>query len=182
VYQEKRSQSGNRVSIIDPNADVSPLQPGHVRFSGKLDEVPARWMLGGFYHYHAGGPWRLGRSFLYGAGPARNAARLTPELRYNLQFPHATLSLHAGLVWANQAWNQAYFGVPAGSVSGLPVYTAQSGVKDVHLGLNWNWALSSSWLLTNSVKLTHLQGSAANSPLVQRRTSAAFSSALAWRF
>lgn len=184
MYQEGRSQTGSTTRVIGGNnLDADPTSPGtHPGVSGKLDEVPARLMFGGFYHRNLGGSLRFTSNFLYGAGHTRHAARFTPELQYSWQLPHASVSLQAGLVWANRDWNQAYFGVPSASLSGLPVYSAQSGVKDVHVALNWNWALSSSWLLTNSLKIEQLQGSAGNSPLVTRRSNSTLTSALAWRF
>ena len=89
-----------------------------------------------------------------------------------------------GLSAVNQAYNQAFFGVSqAESLRSFNrLYTTSSGVKDVHADVHWNWALSSSWLLTSSMNLTRLNGSAATSPLVERTSSVTVSSALAYRF
>lgn len=151
-----------------------------------MDDINVRLLAGGFYNVAIADAWRLSNSLLYGAGNAHDGLRLNSDLRYQITafVPHHTVSVSAGLVLVNQAYNQAYFGVrPAESVrSHNHIYTPSAGIKDVHADVHWNWALSSSWLLTSSLNFTRLNGSAVASPLVERASSVTVSSALAYRF
>jgi outer membrane protein len=98
--------------------------------------------------------------------------------------PHHTVVLSAGLTVVNSNYNQAYFGVsPTEARNSInPIYRASGGVKDLHAGVRWNWAMSPAWLLTSGLGVSHLSGSAARSPLVERRTSLSASTVLAYRF
>ncbi len=182
VLQEGRSASGSRTSVVGPGdgSNIAVPNANDGNRLADLETIPGRLLLGGFYHHALASNVRWKNSLLYGAGTQRTGLQFTPELQYTFTLPHASIALAAGLVWGNQAYNQAYFGVPAGLA--LKAYQADAGVKDIHLGVNWNVALNSSWLLTSSLKLTRLQGSAANSPLVQRRNATTLYSALAYRF
>lgn len=151
-----------------------------------MDDINTRLLAGGFYNLALTDTWRLTNSLLYGAGNKHDGLRLNSDLRYHLSTfaPHHTVTVSAGLTLVNQAYNQAYFGVtPAESLrSNNRLYTPSGGVKDLHADVHWNWALSASWLLTSSLNLTRLNGSAADSPLVERTSSVTASSALAYRF
>lgn len=147
-----------------------------------LPEVPARVLGGAFYNFNLDSHWRFSNSVLYGAGESRNGLRLEPQIRYTISQPHYSLSLGAGLVWGNQAYNQTYFGVPRVIGTVVPPYVAGRGVNQVYLDLRSNLALTSSLLLVTSLKLAQLQGSAADSTLVERRAVLSATGALAWRF
>jgi outer membrane protein len=205
AYESKRTASGQGFiavgtggggdgSIVsNPGGGFIP-DPGN-KLSG-LPDIPARLLAGGFFNRQFGPHWRWSNSLLLGAGEARNGVRFVPQIQYAVNRAHHTVSLAAGLTWGNRAHNQAYFGVeplPAGivpdEVAGgariarvVPPYEASAGIKDVYLDLHWNYGISAAWLLTSSLKLSHLQGSAAASPLVERRTGLLIGSALAYRF
>ena len=68
------------------------------------------------------------------------------------------------------------------SIVSAPVFDADGGFKDVHLGARWNWAWSPSWMLTSGVQATRLLGSARMSPLVARPHNLTVSTAIAYRF
>jgi MipA family protein len=182
ALQQGRSVSARRFSVLGSGdlTGLASINSTNGNRLADLEEIPARLLAGGFYHQALSSNLRWKNSLLYGAGKSRTGLRFTPELQYVFTMPHASVAVVAGFEWGNQAYNQAFFGVPAGSV--LRAYRADAGVKDIHLGVNWNWALSSSWLLTSSVKFTRLQGSAASSPLVERRNATLLSTALAYRF
>jgi outer membrane scaffolding protein for murein synthesis (MipA/OmpV family) len=97
---------------------------------------------------------------------------------------HHTVSLSAGVTIANRNYNEAFFGVTAEQAlrSGNAPYAAAGGLKDVHVGARWNWALSPSWMLTSNLQATRLLGSTKNSPLVERPTNLTVSTAIAYRF
>jgi outer membrane scaffolding protein for murein synthesis (MipA/OmpV family) len=161
------------------------LGPSGNRLAG-MDPISARLQAGGFFNWYLSERLRLTSSLLYGSGNARKGAtlalgvqRVAAELA-----PHHSLSLAAGVTLANRAHNEAFFGVtPDESVrSGYLEYQPSAGLRDVHVGARWNWALAPSWIVTSSLQASRLAGSAKNSPLVTRPTNLTVSTALAYRF
>lgn len=192
AIQPRRTESGTGSGAggVDNGSPVRPLLPGPPRppahgLAG-MDEIGARLQGGAFFNAYLAPQWRLTSSVLYGAGNARHGAvldlglqRLAAELAQ-----HHTLSLSAGLAVANRNYNQAFFGVTESEAlrSGYSEYRPAGGIKDVHLGARWNWALSPAWLVTTSLQATRLVASAKDSPLVERPTNLAVSTAIAYRF
>ncbi len=151
-----------------------------------MDDINVRLLAGGFYNVAITDALRMTNSLLYGAGNSHDGLRLNSDLRYQVSTfaPHHTVSVSAGVSIVNQAYNQTYFGVSSAESlrSHNHIYTPSAGIKDLHADMHWNWALSSTWILTSSFNLTRLNGSAADSPLVERTSSVSVSSALAYRF
>lgn len=186
-----RNVFGAGHSVACPRCDAGEAINGTVnkvsvnKLDG-MDDIQPRLLIGGFYNIPFSGKLRLTNNVVYGAGNQHQGLLWNSDLRYSLgdfsSHHHATISVGASI--ANQAYNQAYFGVtPAESLRSLNRrYAASAGVKDLHAELHWNWALSSSWLLTSALNVSRLNGSAATSPLVEKATSVTVSSALAYRF
>jgi outer membrane protein len=153
---------------------------------GGMDEIGYRLQAGGFFNYYLTPSMRLTNSLLYGSGKDRNGLRWALDVQTLApQFaPHHSLSLTAGLTLANRNDNQSYFGVTRAEAARSinPAYDAAGGLKDAHLGVRWNWALSPAWLLTSNLKAAHLLGSAKDSPLAERPTNVTVSTAIAYRF
>jgi len=166
-----------------------------------LRNIGARAEGGFFFNYYLADRLRLTNSVLYGAGEDRHGLRWIAELQRGAieLAPHHTLSLTAGMTVGNRTYNTGYFGLrtedvlqvtpivmgaAGGKTGAAPVwaYAAAGGVKDIHLGARWNWALSPSWLLTTNVQITQLRGGAKHSPLTDRATGVSVSTALAYRF
>jgi outer membrane scaffolding protein for murein synthesis (MipA/OmpV family) len=191
--QLRRDDAGERpgvgeVATYAPNAFRILPRPPAPTPSGLagMDPIATRLQAGGFFNYYLASDWRLTSSLLYGSGNRHNGALVDLGLQ-RLAAPvgqHQTLALSAGLTAANRNYNQAFFGVSQAEAlrSGYAMYDAAGGLKDAHLGLRWNWALSPSWLLTTNLQGTHLLGSARNSPLVERPTNLTVSTAIAYRF
>ena len=159
--------------------------PDGNRLAG-MPAIHSRLQGGGFLNYYLTPDWRLTSSLLYGAGNARNGAKLelgVQRLAIELG-AHHRLALDAGLTLGNRRYNSAFFGVgETDSVnSGHPMFDAGGGLKDLHLGARWNWAWSPSWMLTSGVQATRLLGSARMSPLVERPNNLTVSTAIAYRF
>ena len=151
-----------------------------------LDEIRTRVLGGAFFNYYVAPQWRLTTSVLYGAGNDRNGAKLdlgVQRLAAHIA-PHHTLSVSAGVTLGNRQYNRAWFGISPAEAPrvGRPGYYPKGGLKDIHVGARWNWALSPSWMVTSYLQAAHLQGDAKNSPLVQRPTNVSVSTALAYRF
>lgn len=196
ALQPRRSASGTESGVggVDivmyPGVAAPSLGVGrHSATAGRLDgmdPIGARLQLGGFFNMYLSPHLRLTNNLLYGSGNDRNGAtwRIDLQRLASQPSPRHAVSLAAGLTVANRAGNQAFFGVsPAESArSGYAAYEASAGLKDVHLGARWNWALAPSWIVTSHLQATRLVGSAKDSPLVERPTSLTVSTALAYRF
>lgn len=93
-------------------------------------------------------------------------------IRFNLSDSlHASATVKAS--WADKDYMGTYFGVTAAQAvrSGLPVYRAESGLKDVGAGLNLSYMLGRNWMVTAVSGYSRLMGDAADAPLVVRRGS-----------
>lgn len=79
----------------------------------------------------------------------------------------------AGVTWASDDYMQTYFGVDrANSVrSGLPVFDAEAGIKDVGVGATLTYVLSERWSVSGRASYTRLLGDAADSPIVEQEGS-----------
>ncbi|MFC4931826.1 MipA/OmpV family protein [Massilia sp. GCM10023247] len=151
-----------------------------------MTEIDARLQAGAFLNLYLTPSWRLTGSALYGAGNARHGGRLDlglQRLAMHIGAQHR-VTLGAGLTLVNRSHNRAFFGVTEEESinSGNLMYAPDGGLRDVHLGARWNWALSPSWMLTSQVQASRLQGDARRSPLVERPTNLTVSTAIAWRF
>jgi outer membrane protein len=84
------------------------------------------------------------------------------------------LGVSASATYATDDYNQTYFGVDADNAarSGLAVYKAEGGFKDVGLMLNANYALNESWGITGIAGYKQLIGDAADSPIVDKEGNA----------
>ena len=93
-------------------------------------------------------------------------------IRFNLS-DTLTASASARASWADEDYMGTYFGVTAvqAARSGLPVYRAGSGLKDVGAGLSLSYMLGGHWMLTAVGGYSRLLGDAADAPLVVRRGS-----------
>lgn len=82
-------------------------------------------------------------------------------------------SVSAQASWADSDYMNTYFSVTSAqsAASGLPVYQAGSGIKDVGAGLGLSYRLGSNWMLTAMGGYSRLLGDAADAPLVTQRGS-----------
>jgi outer membrane protein len=194
ALQAKRSESG-----AGPGAGgVTPSIPGMFLPSSTtraaaaadglagMDNIKARLQGGVFLNYYVTPKVRLTNSVLYGAGKWRDG------LVWNLGVQHTAaditshhrITVGAGVNMVNNSYNTSFYGVsPTESErSGHPMYRAGSGVQDVYVGAGWNWALSPSWMIASTARVTRLRGDARHSPLVERPANFSVSSGLVFRF
>ena len=78
------------------------------------------------------------------------------------------LNLGAGLWYADADWNDYYFGVNPGNVgtSGLPFYSAGSGVNQYFANASAIVYFSKNWAMVGGVRYAQISGDAGDSPLV----------------
>lgn len=88
-----------------------------------------------------------------------------------------------GLGWGNALAHRTNFGISpeAAAASGRAPYAIGAGWDSASLGWNLTSALSERWVAYGGVGVSQLQGAAARSPLVWRRTVASASIGLAYR-
>ena len=73
------------------------------------------------------------------------------------------------ITFANRQYTQKVFGVSARQAvaSGYPDFEAHGGSNAAGLGFSATWFVNSHWLINSDVALSHLLGSASDSPLTQ---------------
>jgi outer membrane protein len=187
--------SGSKIGMHlseDPGIEYGPL----VAWGGKrpqsispktdgLGDIYSAPSVGVFYNYMLPNNVQLTTDLLYGTGRDRGGIVFDFGARKFFRVAtHHGLSFWAGMTWANAEYTQVYYGITPQQAltSTLPTYTASANVLDMHAGVNWNWELSTSWLLNTRVYATHLMGSAVNSPLVERTDNFTVSTGLVYRF
>lgn len=87
-------------------------------------------------------------------------------------------------VWADAKATRAYYGIePQQSAStGLAGFEPGSGWLNTSAGLLWSVDLTPKWVAVGSIERRRLNGDAARSPLVERRTNGYVSAGAAYRF
>ena len=128
---------------------------------------------GGFAHYLFAYNINFNAALLYGGGAKRSGARLIGDADYSVVLgAHAALTLSPGIELANASYMKSTFGVtPAQSaVDHLAPYEARPGAKNLFFNSDVAWQFSNKWTLNAGVNTSYLLGSAAHSPLTQKRT------------
>ncbi len=94
---------------------------------------------------------------------------------------HHTVTLSAGVSLASGAVMDERYAVSF-TAGGARDYRPAGGVTSIDAGINWNWALSSKWLLNSAMTGTRLGSGPAHSPFIERRNVITWSSGLGYRF
>ena len=189
-----RTPSGLGSSIDTPMRTTSSSDWGpELKIIGRkinrlegMTDIKARLLGGGFFNYRVTENLRFTNALLYGAGNNRKGLKLNSDLNYRFgDLPrHHSLSISLGVSIVNASYANSFFGVSEedswNSIN--EEYAAKGGVKDVHLDLNWNYSINSSWLVTSRFRAGKLLGSAKDSPLVEKQVGTSASVALAYRF
>jgi len=128
------------------------------------------------YHYinTNGVPWRLriGVSALSAVAGDATGAHVTPYASFWMPLSRIVfVGLGSGFTWSSESFMQQRFGVtPSASVSsGLPVYSAESGVRQVYAWPAVIVRLSEHWFGGAGAFYQRLTGDAADSPIVTQR-------------
>lgn len=95
---------------------------------------------------------------------------VTLQTSYGIQVSRAFfMSLDAEVEFADKKYSNAYFGVNAlgSATTGLPTFTASSGVTKAEVGLTGRYLFSPNWGVTGRVAYGRMLGDAAKSPIVK---------------
>ena len=101
-----------------------------------------------------------------------NGYTLTPRFRFRTPVSEKLLfEASAAGTYASGDYMENFFGVTPGDAkrSGLHVYDANSGFKDVAFSASLTYALTEHWSLTGLGSFERLLGDAADSPIVDHR-------------
>ena len=87
--------------------------------------------------------------------------------------PNNAVTLALTSSWGSDKYMQTYYGVSAAqsSASGFTRHDAGAGIYAYSLNLDWTHRLTSRWSVLAAAGVTQLAGDAADSPIVQRKTS-----------
>jgi outer membrane protein len=95
-----------------------------------------------------------------------------------------TLFAGPGITWADSKHTQTFYGVDAtqSAASGLPQFTAKSGVESLRLNVGADYRLTPQWTVGALASAGTLRGDAANSPITVRKTQDTFAVFARYRF
>ncbi len=95
-----------------------------------------------------------------------------------------TLTPNIVATWADDKYMQTFFGVTQfqSSRSGLAAFNAESGIKDVTLGLNATYLVDRHWFVSSDAGVKQLEGDADRSPITESGTSATFGTVVGYHF
>ncbi|MEG5852286.1 MipA/OmpV family protein [Enterobacter mori] len=87
--------------------------------------------------------------------------------------PNNAVTLALTSSWGSDKYMQTYYGVSAdqSAASGFARHDAGAGIYAYSLNLDWTHRLTSRWSVLAAAGVTQLTGDAADSPIVQRKTS-----------
>ncbi|GAA5165333.1 MipA/OmpV family protein [Viridibacterium curvum] len=137
------------------------------------------------------GNYRIGRAFVRagaktlttGTGKTGTTAELGLGYLFRLNDKLALIP-SADVVWANDKYMQRYFGVSSEQSlnSGLPVYTAGSGLKSAGVGLMLRYRVTDAVNVFALARESVLLGDAADSPVTRNRSQPQLMLGASYRF
>ncbi len=128
--------------------------------------------------------WKLSASVAQDLLGRQGGGEYGLDLHYQHMLSDRTsLLAGVGLSLGDGQYMRTHFGVSADGAagSGLQVYSAGAGLKDLHLSVGTMTALSSRWVAYATGGVSLLIGDAADSPMTRRATAASVSFGLAYR-
>ncbi|AJK48684.1 MipA/OmpV family protein [Burkholderia plantarii] len=137
-------------------------------------DIATSFEYGAFARWHDG-PASANLEFLQSAH-AGYGNHVTLSVAYTVyQAAGDRISVGVDTVWSNGPAERTYFGIDeeqaANSAAGLPVYRPSSGFSKVDFKTTWDHRLNRHWSMNTSLGVGTLLGDAADSPIVERRTS-----------
>ena len=141
--------------------------------------------LGSVFASYSDSWWKLGANVITDLGGKDHGTRVSMdfEARYS-PMDRLLLTAGPGFTWADGKYTQTFFGINAAqsASSGLPQYSAQSGVNAVNFNVAANYQLSAQWGLGARFTTSRLRGDAANSPITEKKAQNTFGVFASYRF
>ncbi|MGB7933112.1 MAG: MipA/OmpV family protein [Gammaproteobacteria bacterium] len=135
-----------------------------------MQTVPNEQEAGGFVGYHAGDLF-LSMTGVYDISGESNGTLFYFNGLYHLPVnDRFEMAAGAYTTWASDDWMETYFGVsgPNAARSGLPKYSAGSGLKNAGVGLTGHYKFTRTWGMIGNVSYTRMLNDAEDSPLVKK--------------
>lgn len=181
------SPSARRVD----NKDGTAIRPGSKRLKG-MGEIKSAADVSIYGHVTAGLPIELEIKRNMGDGKLKNKAfeghggttiSLGTTLPYEVM-PKLTLSFSPKLVWADQKYTQAFFGVTAAqsAASGFKTFKADGGIKSIDIDFGAKYQIDKNWTASGGINYSVLRGDAAKSPIVQKKASTGLYAGVNYQF
>jgi outer membrane protein len=161
----------------ETNWEVGPVVQYRFKRSGDVENnkvshmqtVPNEQEAGGFVGWHTGG-LSLNMTGVYDISGESDGSLFYFNGLYRM--PVSTrLEVAAGAytTWASNDYMETYFGVsaPNAKSSGLPRYSANSGLKDTGLSLLGHYKFTKTWGVIGDLSYTRMLNDAKDSPLVK---------------
>ena len=150
-----------------------------------LGDIDARPEAGVFFNVSPTPGVVLTSSLRAGSGQDRDGMLVDVGLQWSTQWrPAWRVGASVAATWANQAYQQDYFGISAAQ-SANSVYAAyrpDAGLRDVRVSALVAYRLTPEWQLITSLTRTELQGDARRSPLVRQAGSTTGVLAVGYQF
>lgn len=114
----------------------------------------------------------------------KGGARLGAGIGYRLPVStaaHWDFSVSSGI--GNSRYMQTHYGISedAARLVGSNPYRARSGMENLRVGFDYTHAVNQNWVAFGGVGFSRLLRSAADSPLVDRKSTYSISAGIAWR-
>lgn len=153
------------------------------RLSG-LGDIDAGADLGAYVRWNAQ-PFSLSARLEQGLGGNVKGTSLRLDAAYGMVINQSNaLRFNAAIEWADADVMQGFFGIsaPQSLRSGLPTYTASSGVRRYGVAATWAHNITPHWATTVRLGIYRLGSEAASSPITLKRSAAVVSAGLSYQF
>ena len=140
-----------------------------------MGDIEAKAEVGGFFNYALTEGLSLSSSMRYGAGNDGNGIVADFGIGYSMPFAqHWRFGVGSDVTAANAKYIQSYFGVSQSqaATSGYGAYAPGGGLRDVRTSATLSYSFNPRTSVTLGLGISTLLGDAADSPLVQKKTSA----------
>jgi outer membrane protein len=161
----------------DTNWEVGPVVQYRFKRGGDVENdkvshmqtVPNEQEAGGFVGWHAGGLF-LSMTGVYDISGESDGTLFYFNGLYRMPLSSRfEVAAGAQTTWASNDYMETYFGVsgPNAASSGLPTYSADSGLKDAGLSLIGHYKFTKTWGVIGNLSYTRMLNDAKDSPLVK---------------
>ena len=154
-----------------------------VRLQG-LGDIDGGADLGGFVRWNLQ-PFSLHATLKHGLGGDASGTQLRLGAGYAMTLTKSDrLVFDTSMEWADTDVMQGHYGVTAqqSARSGLPQYSASSGLRRYGVGALWTHAFTPQWSSSVGLGVYRLAGDAVNSPITVKRNVGLVSLGLAYSF
>lgn len=151
-----------------------------------LNDVEAGAIVTLFAEYETAGSISFGVDLQRGlSSDGHEGTRIKAHASYDMNLSErAGLSVSPYLVWADDSWMSAFYGIsaPEAQASGLGAFDAGSGLAEGGVTLSANYTLNPRTILFSSLDFARLSGDARDSSISFDDTQTRFSAGVMFRF